>query len=92
MHILRIEHAVPDFEAWKRVFDGDPLEREQSGVRRHRVLRAVDDPNFVLIDLEFGNLGEAERFLAALRELWGRVDVTRNPEARIVEIVESNDY
>ena len=25
MHILRIEHPVPDFNAWKRAFDGDPI-------------------------------------------------------------------
>jgi hypothetical protein len=25
MIILRIEHAVPDFEAWKKAFDSDPI-------------------------------------------------------------------
>jgi len=34
MHILRIEHPVPNFDAWKKAFDSDPLGREQSGVRR----------------------------------------------------------
>ena len=43
MHILRIEHAVPDFESWKAAFDGDPIGRERSGVRRYRVMRASDD-------------------------------------------------
>jgi hypothetical protein len=45
MPILRIEHPVADFDAWKAAFDGDPLGREQSGVRRYRVLRSVDDPS-----------------------------------------------
>lgn len=92
MYVLRIEHAVPDFDRWKAAFDSDPVGRPQGGVRRYRVIRAVDDPNHVMIDLEFDGSSEAENFLAALRELWGRVDVMRNPKARIVEVVESNEY
>jgi len=92
MHILRIEHSVPRFDAWKQAFDSDPVGRKQGGVRRHRVLRQVDDPNYVMIDLEFDGSSEAEIFLSALRDLWGRVDVMRNPEARILEMVESKDY
>lgn len=92
MHILRIEHSVPDFEAWKQAFDSDPVGREQGGVRRHRILRQVGDPNYVMIDLEFDSSSEAENFLAALRDLWGRVDVMRDPKARIVEVVESKEY
>jgi hypothetical protein len=60
MPILRIEHPVPDFDAWREAFDGDPIGREQSGVRRHRVLRPVDDPSYVMIDLEFDSPNEAE--------------------------------
>ncbi len=92
MHILRIEHPVPNFDTWKKAFDSDPIGREQSGVRRHRVLRASDDPNYVMIDLEFDSASEAEAVQDALRELWGRVDVMRNPQARIVEAVEVKEY
>ena len=92
MHILRIEHPVPDFDAWKEVFDGDPIGRERSGVRRHRVLRPTDDPNYVMVDLEFDSASEAESVHDALRELWGRVDVMHSPQARIVEAVEIEEY
>ena len=92
MHILRIEHSVPDFDAWKEAFDGDPVGREQGGVRRYRILRQVDDPNYVMIDLEFDSSSEANTFLAALRDLWGRVDVIRDPKAWTVEMVESKEY
>lgn len=94
MTILRIEHAVPDFDRWKAAFDSDPVGRQRSGVRRHRVMRAVDDPNYVMIDLEFDSRGEAEAMLGALRELWRRVEgtVMRNPQARIVETVESMEH
>ena len=92
MHILRIEHPVPDFDAWKEAFDDDPIGRERSGVRRYRVLRPTDDPNYVMIDLEFDSASEAEAVEAALRELWGRVDVMHSPQARIVEAVEIKEY
>jgi hypothetical protein len=89
MHVLRVEHEVPDFEAWKQAFDSDPIGRKAGGVRRYRIQRAAEDPNYVLIDLEFDSASEADAFHGKLRELWGRVDVMRNPTARVVEIVES---
>lgn len=92
MHILRIEHSVPDFDAWKQVFDSDPIGREKSGVRRYRILRATDDPNYVMIDLEFDTSSDAEAAHTALRDVWDRVDVMENPQARIVEAVESKEY
>jgi hypothetical protein len=45
-----------------------------------------------MIDLEFDSASEAETVHAALRELWGRVDVVRSPQARILEALESKEY
>jgi hypothetical protein len=90
MPIVRIEHAVPNFEGWKRAFDNDPADRKGSGVRRYQVFRAQDDPNYVMIDLEFDSLGEAEAFLRAMERIWngpGKA-VMQNPRARIAESVE----
>lgn len=94
MVILRIEHPVPDYATWKQAFDSDPAGRQRSGVRRFHIMRALDDPNFVMIDLEFETKDEAEALLAAMREIWGRVEgtVMRNPRARIVEVVESQAF
>ena len=69
MYILRIEHPVADYDAWKEAFDSDPIGRERSGVRRYRVMRATDDPSHVMIDLEFYSLGHAEAAKAALGEV-----------------------
>ena len=49
MYILRIEHPVSNFDGWKQAFDSDPVGREKSGVRRYRVLRPVDDANYVIM-------------------------------------------
>lgn len=93
MVIVQIEHAVPNFAAWKQAFDSDPVNRKQSGVRRYRVLRPVDQPNYAIIELEFDGLGEAEGLLAAMREVWRGVQGTiiESPHVRIVEVVESQE-
>jgi hypothetical protein len=67
MHILHIEYPVADYDAWKAAFDRDQLDREGSGVRRYRILRPTDDPNYLVIDLELGKASEAEAYLAALQ-------------------------
>jgi hypothetical protein len=92
--ILRIEHPVADYAAWKAAFDSDPIGRERSGVRRYQIQRAVDDPDHVLIDLEFDSHQQAQAALAALRSVWARVAGTliTNPQARIVEPVETRTY
>jgi hypothetical protein len=69
MYILRIEHPVPDYDAWKAAFDSDPIGRERSGVRRYRIMRTTDDPSHVMLDLEFDSSGEAEAVKAALGEV-----------------------
>lgn len=94
MAILRIEHSVPDYGRWKKAFDSDPVGRQGGGVRGYRVSRPIDNPNYVIIDLEFGTSGEAEAFRGKLRELWRGAggQVMQNPQVRIVETVESKEY
>ena len=95
MPILQIEHPVDDYDDWKAAFDSDPLGREQGGVRRYRVLRPVDDPRYVMVDLEFESSDDAEAFRSALRDLWSRVEaegLARTPRSRIVEAVETREY
>jgi hypothetical protein len=92
--MLRIEHPVADYDGWKTAFDSDPVGRERSGVRRYQVLRPVDDPKYVMIDLEFDTVSQAEAVLAAMREVWGRVEGTimTHPKWRIVEVTETKEY
>ena len=94
MSILRIEDPVPDYEAWKQAFDSDPVGREMSGVHRYQVLRPIDDPNYVMIDLEFDSATEAEALFAAMSGVWDRVQGTlmSSPHVRIVEPMETREY
>jgi len=92
MYILRIEHPVPDYAAWKAAFDSDPIGRERSGVRRYRILRAIDDPSHVMVDLEFDSASEAEAVRAALDDPTSPPDVTHGLRVRIIEAVETKEY
>lgn len=93
MTVLRIEHPVNDFAAWKRTFDGFAERRQSGGVRHYQVLRLADDPNYVLIDLTFDSRAAAEAFLTFLRGIWQSAaagQVLRGaPQARIAEVAES---
>jgi len=93
MHVLEIEHPVRDYDAWKKTFDSDPINRKRSGVRRYRILRPVDNPLHVMIWLEFDTAKEAEASHAALKQLWGNVTgkLIESPKARIVEVVEATE-
>ena len=90
MPIVRIERSVPNFEKWKQVFDSDPADRRGSGVRRYQILRLQEEPNHVMIDLEFGSTGEAETFLRTMQRIWGGPGkaVMQNPSGRIADVVE----
>jgi hypothetical protein len=103
MHTLKIEHPVSDFQAWRAAFDRDPVGRERSGVRGYRVFRPIDDPRYVIIDLDFAELDEVHAFVAALRALWEGVDAAPGllreggaapvkPKTRIVDQVEDKRY
>lgn len=92
MPTLQFEHAIRDFAMWKAAFDRDPIDRRGLSVRRHRVYRPLDDPNYVIGELEFATVDEAEACAAALRELWrsrqAAPALSGAPKVRIVETVE----
>jgi hypothetical protein len=93
MPIVRIEHPVPSFEKWKQAFDSDPADRKGSGVRRYQILRPRDDPNYVMIDLAFDTVPEADAFVRTMQRIWsgpGKA-VMQDPRARILELVETKE-
>ena len=67
MTTFRIEHAISDFSTWKAAFDRFTGAWAQAGVRRYRIFRPVDDPVYVMLDLDFDDGSAAEAFLAFLR-------------------------
>jgi hypothetical protein len=93
MFVLQIEHEVFNFDGWKKAFESDPVNRKQAGVRCYSIFQQMDNPNFVVIDLEFDNLNEAENMLTSLKGLWVNISgkIIMNPQIRILKLVESKD-
>jgi hypothetical protein len=91
---LHTEHQVADYSTRKRnAFDADPLQRATSGVTHHRICRGADDPNHVMIDLEFNTMPEAEAMHSALRNLWqSPLAQIGSPTAQIIEMAEEKQY
>ncbi|MBG6141727.1 hypothetical protein [Longispora fulva] len=95
MTTLHIEHAITGYDAWKAVFDQFAEVRRQSGVRGHRISRPVDDERYVLIDLDFATVAEAENFRTFLvTKVWSSPAsspaLIGAPLARILESVEES--
>jgi hypothetical protein len=92
MLILRIEHEVKDFEAWKKVFDADPLHRKESGVLGYSVQRPVGDAGYALVDLQFGERDTAETFMERLEVMWASPQAAAtlggSPRTRLFDVVD----
>ncbi len=71
MPTLHIEHAIVDLALWSAAFQRFADVRAKAGVRRHRLQRPVDNPHYIVIDLDFDTTAEAEAFLELLRtKVW----------------------
>lgn len=96
MAILQFEHATKAFEMWKVAFDRDPIDRRSLSVRRHRVFRPLDDPNYVAGELELDTHAEARACAVALHELWNSPQAAPAllgaPQVKIVEAIEDHNY
>ncbi len=94
MIILRIEHEVMNFDGWKKAFDSDPIDRKKSGVKRYHIYQPIDDPKYVIIDLEFDNLSNAQTTQKALQNMMTKVvgQLIIAPSIKILNELESKVY
>lgn len=96
MPTLHIEHTISDFEVWQQAFERFDDARQQAGVRSHQVRRPVDDGQYVVIDLAFATVEQAERFRDFLHEKGvvivrqlagvGRVSLDEDPRAHAEQL------
>jgi hypothetical protein len=89
MPTLLIEHAISDYDTWHDAFGRFAARRKEGGVVRERIMQPVDDPHYVLVDLEFATLEAAERFRLFLQtQVWSTPAnapaLVGSPQARIV--------
>ncbi len=62
MATLHIEHSISDLETWLTAFGKFAEARQKGGVRTHRIYQPVDDDKYIVIELDFDTIDEAERF------------------------------
>jgi len=96
MPTLHIEHEIAGFAEWKAAFDRFADVRAKAGVREHTISRPVDDDHFVVIDLHFDTVDEAEAFLETLRSrIWSSPEnapaLAGTPRTRILLTAGSSD-
>ncbi len=90
MATLHIEHPITEFDTWSAAFDRFSQARADGGVLAARVYRPVDDDRYVLIDLDFGTVEQAQQFQRFLRaRIWSTPDnapgLAGRPVTRILQ-------
>ena len=94
MTVLQIEHRIQNFDSWKKAFDSDPINRKESRTRRYRIYQPTNDSQYIIIDLEFDNVSDAEAALVKLQNLWSKVEgtVAFGPKARMLQLKDKLEY
>lgn len=95
MATLHIQHAISDFEVWQQAFERFDSARQQAGVLSHQVRRPVDDAQYVVIDLDFATVEQAERFRDFLKDkVWSSSAsspaLVGPPDAKILQLALSS--
>ncbi len=90
MATLHIEHAITDFPTWYGAFQRFEEARTRAGVLRHRIFQPVDDPRYVVVELDFDSAAGAHAMLAFLTtQVWSSPAsapaLVGAPRARILE-------
>lgn len=82
---------VDDFDAWKQLFDEDPVGRLQAA-KGHTMLRSVDNPEEVFTRVEFDSVEDAKSFRDRLvaSGVLDRATVLDPPT--VVDLVENITY
>lgn len=87
MAYILVRHKVQDYATWKPGFDDHASTREASGSKGGFVFRNTDDPNEVVVLLEWDDLEKARRFSQSddLREKMQEVGVVDQPDVYFLD-------
>jgi hypothetical protein len=94
MPTLHIEHPITDYDTWKAAFDRFAEARRRAGVRGHRLQQPLDDPRYIVVDLDFATVEEAAAFLQFLQtRVWASPEtapaLAGTPQTRLLRSVEA---
>ena len=97
MATLRIEHPIHDYDIWQKAFDSFEQARAKAGVRNFAIRQPVNDPKYLMIDLEFDTQGQAESFAGFLHDrVWSSPTsspaLAGRPQTRILDLRRKEQY
>ncbi len=89
---LHIEHAITDLSTWVEAFNRFEQARRDAGVTSQQVHQPVDDEQYIVVDLDFGDDEAAIGFKEFLEQvIWQTPDMSPglagSPRARILREV-----
>ena len=87
MSYILVHHQVEDYARWKPLFDQNGAARKAHGSKGSRVLRSAENPNDLVLVMEWDSLENARKFAESpeLREVMGRAGVIGRPEVFYLE-------
>jgi hypothetical protein len=89
VHVI-ITHEVKDFSEWKKGFDTSAPMREEANVKIKGVYTSVDNPNFVILIVEFSYIEMVHGYFQnpELQKVMEKAGVIGIPEVKIVNRVQ----
>jgi quinol monooxygenase YgiN len=87
MAYLLVRHTAEDYSKWRPVFDDHEGMRKAGGSKSARVFRNADNPNEIVLLMEWDDVENARRFASSddLRQAMERAGVVGRPEALFLE-------
>jgi hypothetical protein len=92
MALMLGSFQVADYDAWKQMFDSDPLGRKQAATG-HRIFRSVENPNHIFVSIGFATEADAKAFrdrLLGSDEVMSRMTPVQPPT--VVDTVDEATY
>lgn len=88
MNHVVVRHRIKDYIQWKAVFDETEDLRHRYGLGRGWIHRGINDPNELVVTLEFQDIAKVQEFFECeeLREAMNRGGVVGEPEIMYLEL------
>lgn len=87
MNYVLVIHKIEDYDKWRTIYDENMTNRSDNGSKGAHVFRNDDNPNEIVILLEWDNLNNARKFYESsdLREKMQKAGVMGKPEIHFLE-------
>ena len=94
MTVLAVRHTVADYATWKTGYDNHGASRKEHGAIRDQVLQSVEDPNNLLVLIEFESTADAKAFAndPSLKEAMSTAGVIGAPDISLRERTDEATY